>query len=222
MKRILKIFISFILVFLFLTPITSFAVEIAEEGGEVIYHTIFSRLWEFVEENKTEVVSGAGSILVLAVSAIIKVANSKGNKELKNQMTSLSGTAEEASKAQTSVIKAVNSMINGYNVMQCGYDEMRATYEQYQSMEDDRNRLIGAVMVQNTALLEIVSAVFIHNKNLPQGVKDLIVLQYANCQKALGDDAVLKAIVDSVREKINLEGNVEESNAEVSSEESEV
>jgi hypothetical protein len=98
-----------------------------------------------------------------------------------------------------------------------GYADMKAAYEANALKEDDRNRLIGAVMVQNTAILEILSSVYVHNKNLPQGVKDLVILKYANTQKAISDDEMLCSIVEAVREKINFETLAEEVSEEAES-----
>ena len=212
MKRLFKFLLSFVLVFMILTPVTAFAVEITAGGEEIDYNTIFTRMWEFVEKNKTEVVSAAGSGLVLIVNAVIKAANSKENKKLSELLNTIQGDTQGTNKTQSSLIGVVNQMISGYNVMKesndylkSGYEDMKTAYEINATREDDRNRLIGAVMVQNTALLEILSSVYVHNKNLPQGVKDLIILKYANAMKALSDDEILCAIVESVREKINFE-----------------
>lgn len=212
MKRLFKFLLSFVLVFMLLTPVVSFAVEVTVEGEAIDYNTIFTRVWEFVEKNKTEVVSAAGSGLVLIVSAIVKAANSKENRKLSELLNTIQGDTQGTNKAQSSLIGVVNQMISGYNVMKesndylkTGYEDMKTAYEINATKEDDRNRLIGAVMVQNTALLEILSSVYVHNKNLPQGVKDLIILKYANAMKALSDDEILCAIVESVREKINFE-----------------
>lgn len=212
MKRLFKFLLSFVLVFMLLTPVVSFAVEVTVEGEAIDYNTIFTRVWEFVEKNKTEVVSAAGSGLVLIVSAIVKAANSKENRKLSELLNTIQGDTQGTNKAQSSLIGVVNQMISGYNVMKesndylkTGYEDMKTAYEINATREDDRNRLIGAVMVQNTALLEILSSVYVHNKNLPQGVKDLIILKYANAMKALSDDEILCAIVESVREKINFE-----------------
>lgn len=217
MKRIIKFLLSFILVFILLTPVTAFAAEVAVEGEEIDYNTIFTRVWEFVEENKTEVISAAGSGIVIVVSAIIKAANSKAVKKLDEQLTTLREDANGKNKVQKSIVDAVNQMISGYNLMKdsnehlnTGYADMKAAYEANALKEDDRNRLIGAVMVQNTAILEILSSVYVHNKNLPQGVKDLVILKYANTQKALSDDEILCSIVEAVREKINFETPTEE------------
>lgn len=212
MKRLFKFLLSFVLVFMLLTPVTAFAVEITTGGNGINYNTIFTRMWEFVEKNKTEVVSAIGSGLVLIVNAVVKTANSKENKKLSERLNTIQGDTQGTIKAQTSIIDVINQMISGYNEMKesnadlrCGYENMKTAYEINATREDDRNRLIGAVMVQNTALLEILSSVYVHNKNLPQGVKDLIILKYANAMKALSDDEILCAIVESVREKINFE-----------------
>lgn len=220
MKRFVKFLLSFILVFMLLTPVTAFAVEVTVEGEEIDYNTIFTRVWEFVEENKTEVVSAVGSGLVLVVNAIIKSANSKENKKLGERVNALQEDAQIKNKIQTSIVDAVNQLISGYNVMKdsndtlkLGYADMKEAYEINATREDDRNRLIGAVMVQNTAILEMFATIYVHNKNIPQGVKDLVVLTYANTLKALDDDALLRSIVESVREKINFAENTDETEA---------
>ena len=121
---------------------------------------------------------------------------------------------------QSATLPIINMVYQNTNInMLQGYTGMKEAYEKYESVEDDRNRLIGAVMVQNTVILEILYAVFVHNKNLPQGVKDLVVLQYANGQKSLGDDEVLRAIVESVRQKINLNSTADQSFDELTVEE---
>ena len=205
MKRLFRVLLSFVLVFVLLTPITCFATELAAEGGEISYHTIFTRLWEFVEENKTEVVSAIGSGLVLLASAVVKGVNSKENKKLTDALSVIRNDTAGTTKAQGSIIGVINQMITGNNSMTEKFDKMYKAYEENQTIENDRNRLLGAMMVEVTAILEMISSVYVHNKNLPQGIKDLCILQYANVQKAISDDTLLCAIVESVREKVNFE-----------------
>lgn len=205
MKRLFRVLLSFVLVFVLLTPITCFATELAAEGVEVSYHTIFTRLWEFVEENKTEVVSAIGSGLVLLASAVVKGVNSKENKKLTDALSVIRNDTAGTTKAQGSIIGVINQMITGNNTMTEKFDKMYKAYEENQTIENDRNRLLGAMMVEVTAILEMISSVYVHNKNLPQGIKDLCILQYANVQKAISDDTLLCAIVESVREKVNFE-----------------
>lgn len=211
MNRFVKFLLSFALVFTIVTPITAFAAEITVGGEPLDYNTFFTRVWEFVENNSTAVISAAGSGLVLVANAIMKAANSKSAKQTSEQLVSLM-------KDTGSVVDVINQMIVGYNSMkdsnehlEHGYADMKAAYEANALKEDDRNRLIGAVMVQNTAILEMFASIYVHNKNLPQGVRDLVILKYANTLKALDDDAMLCSIVEAVREKINFEAPVDES-----------
>jgi hypothetical protein len=75
-------------------------------------------------------------------------------------------------------------------------------------------------MIQNTAILQILNRVYINNKNLPQGVKDLVNLDFANCLKALEDDEACAAIVDTVKQLLTAGDNVAEDEGEDNGEDS--
>ena len=79
---------------------------------------------------------------------------------------------------------------------------MKESYDQHGALEGERNRVVGAVLATNSAILEILTTVYVNSKNLPQGVKDLVNLKYANCLKTLEDDKQLMAIVEAVRNNI--------------------
>ncbi len=158
-------------------------------------HTIFTRVYEYCVENKTEVLGLVGDAVIFILAIFVKLRNDKKTKEIANVLGTVKDDTKGTASAQTSVVGAVNGMIDSYN-------GMREAYEKYESTEDDRNRLVGAVMVQNTALLEILQTVYVNNKNLPQGTKDLVNQKYANCLKALNDDDLLRSIVEAVREKV--------------------
>lgn len=91
----------------------------------------------------------------------------------------------------------------GFEALQAGYAELHAAYEKYGETENDRNRVTGAVLAQSAAVLEILQLVYANSGKLPQGVKDLINLKYANTLKTIGDDKQLLAIVAAVRDNIN-------------------
>lgn len=198
MKRVIFFVISLVLLCTIFTPVVSLAAEIgAEVSAEGTYQDIFTRIYEFAVENKSEVISAAGSLALLVVSGVTKSLVNKKNKEVMDALKIIGGDAAGTASSQGSVISAVNTMAAGYN-------EMREAYEKYEAVEDDRNRLVGACLVTNTALLEILSRVYVHNKNMPQGVKDVVMLIYTNAQKALSDDEVLRDVVESVKTKISI------------------
>ena len=205
MKKVITFIMLFVALFLVISPVTAFAAEFADEvsSGESTYHDIFTRVWEYVQENEAKLISAAGSAVLLIFGAITKAFITKKIKEITDKLKGIGTDASETANSQTSVIGAVNTMAQGYN-------EMRAAYERYEAVEDDRNKLVGACLVMTTALVEMMNAVHVHNKNLPQGVKDLIVLQYVNCQKALSNEDMLRQVVESVRENINAEAVTED------------
>ena len=157
----------------------------SEDDEEYIENDLFSRIWEFVNEYRAECISGAGSFILLVVNLIIKVSNSKTAKK-----------TEAMFAGQNLIIDSVNGMIQGYNGMKDSYDK-------YGMTEDERNRVVGAVLATNTAILEILTTVYANSKNLPQGVKDIVNIKYANCLKSIQDDKQRIALVEAVRSNIS-------------------
>lgn len=207
MKRKYLAFVCFIAVIMALLTIPGAAAETPEEENlteadvivdETNWDDFFARIFEFSGDHRSEIIDIAGSAALLLLAAILEKRRKKDSDDAKEKLNSTVVSSSNTETSQVSVVDAMNRMITGYN-------GMRDTYEKYEGVEDDRNRLVGAVLVQNTALLEILSSVYLNNKNLPQGVKDLVTLRYANAQKALGDDKMLLAIVNAVRETVNHE-----------------
>lgn len=153
---------------------------VAEEDN-----TWVTRLIEYVMNNKASLLGALGDGAILVVALLIKVKTSKVK----------SGTDEINSK-QIAFVGAMNGMIDGYNSMKQSHDKYGAT-------EEDRNRVVGVLVAQNTAMLEMLVTAYGNSKNLPQGVKDMIMLKYANCMKSLQDDEQILAIVEAVRNNIN-------------------
>lgn len=183
---------------------TNDAEIVTEEVESETPPTIFTRLWEYVNIYKTELLDVLGTAIIVILSVIIKLKGDKKTTNIDKLVQSIKG--DTASQGQ--VVSVVNEMVDGYNALRCSYDKYGLT-------EDDRNRVVGALVAQNTAILEILMALTVNNKNLPQGAKDLVLLQYANCLKSLDDDEKLKSIVTSVRDSIGTnkltEGITEES-----------
>ena len=54
------------------------------------------------------------------------------------------------------------------------------------------------MVAQTKAILEILTTVYANSKNIPQGVKDLVNLKYANVLKTVEDEDKLKEVVIDV------------------------
>jgi hypothetical protein len=148
------------------------------------YHTLFTRIWEFVTANKSDLFTVIGSLILIIFNIVSRNRDKKSDKKTNESINSM-----------RMVVGAANGLISGYN-------NMKDSYDKYGQTEDERNRITGANLVTNMAILEILVSVYSNSKNLPQGVKDIVNLKYANCLKQLDDDAQLVAIVNAVRNNI--------------------
>jgi hypothetical protein len=177
------------------TPTDTITDETITEVGTEIYNTIFTRIFEFIEYHKDTIIM----VLGFCGSIVITLQEIKRKKKTDNGMdekqTQVLSNLAGITNSQNGVVDVVNALINGY-------EQMKNKYTEYESAEDDRNKLVGAVMVQNEAILEILATVYA-NSNLPRGVKDLISLKYAHCVAALDEDEKLKACVLAVKDAMH-------------------
>ena len=138
----------------------------------------------------------SGDTLILAGVLILRKLFKKKTTAISDDISLVKSDSSTTKTQQSSVVNATNELVEAYN-------NMKAAYDKYESVEDDRNRLVGAVMVQNVAILDILQSVYVNSKNLPQGTKDIVNIKYANAHKTLDNDQILKAIVESVRGQIS-------------------
>jgi hypothetical protein len=173
------------------------------QGGD----TLFSRVYEFVAANKEVVTTAVGLLTVFATSIVEAKKSKKRSDDIaKDVMGVLKNTSNVAS-SQAGVEGVVNGLIDSYN-------GLTSKYEKYEGIEDDRNRLVGALVIQTTTILEILSAVYANSKNLPQGVKDIVNLKYAHCLQKMDSDEALRAVVDMVRQSLGIAVEVKEDDPE--------
>lgn len=200
MKRKILFMIASLVLVACVGAITCAAVE---TGNNDTAHTLTSRLYEFCRTHKTEVTTAIGCGTLLVEGLISWHSHHKKAKAIRKEQEEQRHAMTELRHQQESMVGAVNGMIDGYNVLSGGYDMMHESYERYGATEADRNRIVGATLVVDMAILEIMTTVYANSKNLPQGVKDIINLKYANALKSLEDDTQIMAIVDAVRTNLS-------------------
>ncbi len=205
-KRIIPILaLAVILVLLCFPTVVCYAAEGEEPEPEVTEavetpaenHTLFSRAWEFVVQNRETVTAVCGDITLFAIGVITYMKNRKRSNTISGDLKLVAQDASGTHNSQVAVVDAVNAMIDGYGTM-------KESYDKYGALEGDRDRLIGAIVVTNTAILEILQTVYANSKNMPQGIKDIVNLKYANCLKAMESDETLKSVVAVVRDTIGI------------------
>lgn len=170
--------------------------EPAEESEE--NPTFFGRIWEFLEQNYPEVITTIVGVLTFLLTTILPTLVKKSMKKLDSNVLKSNST-------QTEVVDAVNCLIEGYNTLE-------KELEDYNKTEDERYKMVGAMIVQTQAILDILATVYANSKNLPTGVKDLINLKYAKALKLVESSEELKEIAQSAGAEIVTE--VKESETE--------
>lgn len=186
----------------------SAASDTATDDAET--HTVFTRLWEFVNQYKGEVLTLIGDVALIIIALYMKLRNGKGTKEINAALNKIKEETGLSLTNQGNVVDVINNLIDSYNAQAAEYVRLKEAYEKYGSTELDRNKVIGGLAAQVATVLDILSTVYVNNKNLPQGVKDLVNIKYANCLKALENDGELASVVKAVRAAIGA-GEVTES-----------
>ncbi len=209
MKKILKIFCCFLIISLFLS-VPAFATQVADgvstdEG--VNRDTIFTRVWEFLTQYKAEFITLTGDIALIVYAIRIKAKNGKNNADINAALDTIKKETGLSLSNQNNVVNAINIMIESYNKLAEEYARFKEFYDKYSEAEQDRNRVTGMLATEIATVLEILSTVYVNNKNLPQGVKDLVTIKYANCLKAIGDDEALASVVNAIRSTLNTDSN---------------
>ena len=205
MKRIFAVFMIAIMLCLFSVAVFAEgevtdtpgapAVDIAPEGPvvtpeqtppepEVSAPNVFDRLWEYVLKNKDMTAELIFSTAILVILWTIK----KIQNGIKTDLKTSNSNSANVADSQSGVVGVVNTMIDGYN----GF---RKDFETTIKSDEERDKQMAAILVTNTAILEIMSRVFPNSKQLPQGVKDVVNMTYANAVKIINDDQQLANLV---------------------------
>lgn len=212
MKRLLAVFLCISVLFGCIAVHCSAADTDAEKHGESFGEagedgTLTSRLFEFVSRYKSEVLTVIGDVALIAFAVYAKLKRGKGDKEINAALDRIKQETGLSLTNQGSVVDVINDLIDSYNSQTAEYTKLRETYERYGETELDRNKVIGALAAEISTVLDILSAVYVNNRNLPQGIKDLINMKYARCMKMLESDGELASVVAAVRHAVG--GNEE-------------
>lgn len=110
-------------------------------------------------------------------------------------MLGILGKFKTAKNKMDEVVAATNAMIESYNKMADACDRLIEAYEKHAEAESSRDLILGALTEQGTAMLDILQFAYANSSKLPQGIKDVINLKYANALKTLADEEKLLARV---------------------------
>lgn len=146
-------------------------------------HTIPSRLWDAFSTNYEVVISVAGSILLLLVSRHNEKKAKERNGSQNLLLSSIAQNTSATSGNQSAVTDGFNGMVEGFNSFLKSSGDLTCAYTEMKLTEDANNVRLACLEKQVGTMLDILTTAYSGNKNLPQGLKDIISLKYADCLK---------------------------------------
>lgn len=154
--------------------------ENTESSDEPENPTFLGRVGEWLDKYKVEIVAFLTDIAMLIMVIYNTVKSKKGLLRIGKDTTL-------TNSSQSQVIGGLNNLIENYNVI----EEKITSYE---NKENERYKFVAAMVAQTRAVLDILATVYANSKNLPQGVKDLVNLKYADVLKTVSDDEKLLSV----------------------------
>ena len=151
--------------------------------------TFFGRIWEWATANADKILTVVGDIFLFACLIAQRKKQKKKLVELGKDIIIVKDDVASTVSSQKSVVNVTNELIEGYNKFEKALNNFDAT-------EQERYKTMLAAFAQTKAILEILTTVYANSKNIPQGVKDLVNLKYADVLKLVGDEDKLKEIVE--------------------------
>lgn len=173
------------------------AEEVAEDTVDEAY-TLIGRIQEYITKYTGEILTTGGDVVLLGAYAVYFVLDKRKSKDVKATLETIAGNTGNVAVSQGGVVEVANNLIDGYNAASAKIAEMMATYSTFEEREENRDRLVAALLVQNEAIMEILQTAYA-NSQLPQGTKDLVIFKYARCLSLTNDNEKLDAIMHNIR-----------------------
>lgn len=155
--------------------------------------TFLGRVQEYLQENYPEIAATVGNVILFILMIVQYVKNKK-------KLLNIDGSVSKQGDTQSQIVGVVNDLISAYNQVEERLEDSGV------SVEDRTN--VKTLILQTRAVLDILTTVYANSKNIPQGIKDLVNLKYANCLKVVeGDDkkAIEEVVIDSGKEEVGVE-----------------
>lgn len=198
-------------------PAVVHAEEVPQGGEEIVQDdpelteepvenpTFFGRIQEWAQANIAEILTVVGDFVLVICMIAQKVKQKKKLSAIGADVLSVKDGVTNTETSQRNVVSVTNELIEGYNRFE------KALYN-FDATEKERYKTMLAAFVQTKAILEIMTTVYANSKNIPQGVKDLVNLKYADVLKLVGDDTKLKEVVEPAETESTAEvsGDVKE------------
>ncbi len=129
--------------------------------------TFWTRIGEWFSKNFLEFLSSVDLVAVAGcIVAVIleRKSNKKHNEETKAAISANTSAVSGNTASNDEVLRVANLLIDSTNSLMAS--------------EDNRDEYIQQLLLLNRAILEILAAVYVNSKNIPQATKDYVNIKY--------------------------------------------
>ena len=159
-----------------------------ETAEEATIAMVLDRVWEFVNDNAGDLLSATSLGSVALYIFLQKKSNGNFLSGISKVLTS-----------QRSVVAASDDNKAEVKTLSEKQEKMLEYFEKYASSEEERGKIVSALLVEVMGLIEIQHVLCLNNANVPQAMKNLVTSTYARCLSVINDDAAIKEAVDQMR-----------------------
>lgn len=198
MKKLFCLFLCMIIAFS-IVSVTCFATEETTEdvimedvATEEKTETIFTRLWEWILDNKETILSICGEVLLF----VMMVKNWFKQKGMGKTLDSVKLTTNTTVTGQSAVVKKMDEMITEFNENKEISEKLEATEKRVESMAKTATTL-------TFCLFEMITMIHTQNRNLPQGTKDRVTQMFADCIKMVEGNEGFDALATGLKSYYN-------------------
>lgn len=165
--------------------------ENVERAGS---ETVLSRVWEYVTENASDLLSATS----LGSVALYILLQKKSNGSFLNGISRLL-------TAQKGVVSASDQNRAAVESLSADQKKMLEYYERDKKADEERNKIVATLLVEVMGLVEIQHVLCLNNSNVPQSIKNLVTSTYARCLTIINDDEAIKKAYAEMRSVLGLE-----------------
>lgn len=156
--------------------------------------TVLSRVWEYVTENASDLLSATS----LGSVALYILLQKKSNGSFLNGISRLL-------TAQKGVVSASDQNRAAVESLSADQKKMLEYYERDKKADEEKNKIVATLLVEVMGLVEIQHVLCLNNSNVPQSIKNLVTSTYARCLTIINDDEAIKKAYAEMRSALGLE-----------------
>ena len=169
-----------------------------DEAGEDV--NFLDRMFDALTSEKNGILDRVLNIVILVAFAVLGKIVASLKSKVSSDILELGTNSTERANKQS---KFNNAIIEGFNTL---VSEITKLEEKFDGAKQDESAVASLLTVDIT-LLEILTTIYPNSKNLPQGVKDIVEVKYANCLKIINSEDKLAAIINAIHATGEVNGN---------------